>query len=85
MRPYDTQKWFLLQNKAIEVLVREGFTGFSMQKLAREAGLSVGSIYTYYQDKDELLLRCFGHAVGMETGAALRLFRPDMGLEKCYN
>jgi len=32
-----------------------GFTGFSMRRLAAECGVAVGTIYNYYKDKDALL------------------------------
>ncbi|MBN8856321.1 MAG: helix-turn-helix transcriptional regulator [Sphingobacteriales bacterium] len=33
------------------MVVREGFDGFSMQKLARAAGVSPTTIYIYFKDK----------------------------------
>ncbi|MGY0616752.1 TetR/AcrR family transcriptional regulator [Vibrio sp. FJH11] len=41
---------------AAEKLIAElGFQGFSMQKLAREAGVAAGTIYRYFSDKNHLL------------------------------
>lgn len=41
---------------AAEKLIAEsGFQGFSMQKLANEAGVAAGTIYRYFSDKDHLL------------------------------
>jgi TetR/AcrR family transcriptional repressor of multidrug resistance operon len=45
----------LIREKAIELLVREGFDGFSMHKLGREAGISSATIYLYFQNKEDLL------------------------------
>ncbi len=42
--------------KATEtVLVNAGFQGLSMHKVAREANVAAGTIYRYFQDKDDLL------------------------------
>ncbi|MBR9789986.1 MAG: TetR/AcrR family transcriptional regulator [Vibrionaceae bacterium] len=41
---------------AAEKLIAElGFQGFSMQKLAKEAGVAAGTIYRYFSDKNHLL------------------------------
>ena len=40
---------------AIEVFGSHGFYGATMQAIATRAGLSVGLIYQYFEDKDELL------------------------------
>ncbi|KJY84386.1 TetR family transcriptional regulator [Vibrio galatheae] len=43
---------------AAEKLIAEsGFQGFSMHKLAKEAGVAAGTIYRYFSDKEDLLLQ----------------------------
>ncbi|OOF36189.1 efflux transporter AcrAB transcriptional repressor AcrR [Rodentibacter heidelbergensis] len=37
------------------LMAREGLNHLSMQKLAKEAKIAVGTIYLYFKDKDELL------------------------------
>jgi len=86
MRIRDTQKELLVKQKAIEMLLRDGFDGFSMQKLAKACGISVGTIYIYYRNKEDLIL-----SIGIEEGkrmsaATMKGFSPDMpfaeGLKK---
>jgi TetR/AcrR family transcriptional repressor of multidrug resistance operon len=55
MRTRDEQKETLVKEKAIELLVKNGFDGFSMQKLAKEASISPATLYIYYTDRDDLI------------------------------
>jgi TetR/AcrR family transcriptional repressor of multidrug resistance operon len=86
MRTRDPDKQQLVKEKAIEMLVQEGFQGFSMNKLARAADISVATLYIYYKDKDDLIKE-----IGAEIGKAfmkvmLTDFSPEMhfaeGLKK---
>lgn len=45
-----------LLTAAARLMERDGFHGVSMQALAEEASVSVGLIYRYFGNKDELLL-----------------------------
>lgn len=56
MRLKDEVKEQIIRQKALEMLVRVGFQGFSMQKLAKEAGVSPATIYIYFRDKDDLIM-----------------------------
>ncbi len=61
---------------AAQVLAERGYAGLSTNRVAEVAGISVGSLYRYFQDKDDLLerLRERGTAEVMEalTGAMAR-------------
>lgn len=86
MRIRDTHKEALVKQNAIEMLLRDGFDGFSMQKLARACGISVGTLYIYYKNKEDLIIR-LGIDEGMRmTQATMKGFSPDMpfaeGLKK---
>lgn len=78
MRTRNTVKEELVKEKAIELLVSQGFEGFSMNKLAKACGISVATLYIYYTDKDDLIKK-----IGVETGkaffgGALKGFNPEM-------
>ena len=45
----------LLLKSTTRILVKDGLTGFNTNKLARVAGVSVGSVYQYFPNKDSLL------------------------------
>jgi AcrR family transcriptional regulator len=57
MRTRDENKIEAIFQQALEMIVNEGFDGFSMQKLAKAAGVSPATIYIYFSDKEELLLQ----------------------------
>jgi AcrR family transcriptional regulator len=57
MRVRDESKVESLLDEALSMVVQEGFDGLSMQKLARAAGVSPATIYIYFQDRDDLLLK----------------------------
>lgn len=78
MRTRNADKEELVKKKAIELLVSEGFEGFSMNKLAKACGISVATLYIYYADKDDLIKQV-GTEIGHEFfGGALKGFSPDM-------
>jgi len=60
------------------MLVNEGFDGFSMQKLAKAAGVSPATLYIYYKDKEDLIVQ-----LGIEAGRemldfTMKNFDPEM-------
>ncbi|WP_316632927.1 TetR/AcrR family transcriptional regulator [uncultured Flavobacterium sp.] len=63
MRTRDTNKEEIVKQKAIEMLVSQGVEGFGMNRLARECGISVATLYIYYTDKEDLIRK-----IGIEIG-----------------
>jgi AcrR family transcriptional regulator len=57
MRVRDESKIESVFDEALSMIVREGFDGLSMQKLAKAAGVSPATIYIYFKDRDDLLLQ----------------------------
>ena len=55
MRTRDINKENTIREKAIAMIVKEGLDGFSMQKLAKAAGVSPATLYIYYKDRDDLI------------------------------
>ncbi|MCW3084845.1 MAG: transcriptional regulator, TetR family [Bacteroidetes bacterium] len=82
MRLKDDNKAQIIRRKAIEMIVKEGFDGLSMQKLAKSAKISPSTIYIYFENREDLLNKLF-----METEAdfekdALRNFDPGIPFEE---
>lgn len=63
MRTRDIDKEKLVIEKAVEQIVQDGLQGFSMNKLARACNISVATLYIYYKDKDDLIIK-----IGSEIG-----------------
>ncbi|MBA4056563.1 MAG: TetR/AcrR family transcriptional regulator, partial [Marivirga sp.] len=55
MRTRDELKEQKIREKAIEMIVNEGFDGLSMQKLAKAANVSPATIYLYFKNREDLL------------------------------
>lgn len=78
MRTRDTNKEEIVKQKALEMLVSQGVEGFGMNRLARECGVSVATLYIYYSDKEDLIRK-----IGIEIGQnyfskMLEGFSPEM-------
>jgi TetR/AcrR family transcriptional repressor of multidrug resistance operon len=81
MRNRNTSKEALVKTKTIELIVKDGLEGFSINKLAKACGISVGTIYIYYKDRDDLILQ-IAIEEGKRMGDALvKDFDPDSSLE----
>ncbi len=81
MRTKDENKGSAIREKAMELIVRYGFDGLSMQKLARAASVSPATIYIYYKNREDLLNCLFNEVQETFASAALRGFDPGMSLE----
>ena len=82
MRVRDEAKEKRIRIKAMELIVREGFDGLSMHKLAKAASVSVATIYIYYKDREDLILSlCKEESIRM-ADAALKDFDPYMSFDE---
>lgn len=78
MRIRDVSKEELVKKRAIMVLGREGFEGFSMNKLAKACEISVATLYIYYKDKDDLIVAIAIEEMEKMHQAMLKGFDPLM-------
>ena len=44
-----------LHQAVVKVLAEQGLAGLTMERVAKEAGIAKGTLYLYFQDKEELL------------------------------
>lgn len=70
-RRRDTQSAIL--NATLEVLIRDGYEGFTTTRVAQTAGVSRGAQENYYRTKDELILAATQHALSQAIGHAQML------------
>jgi TetR/AcrR family transcriptional repressor of multidrug resistance operon len=78
MRTRNADKQKRVKQKAIEMLVADGFQGFSMNRLALASNISVATLYIYYKDKDDLI-KNIGAEIGKNfMSTTLKDFSPDM-------
>jgi AcrR family transcriptional regulator len=81
MRTRDESKIEAIRDKAIEIIVNEGFDGFSMQKLAKAAGVSPATIYIYHKNREDLLNNLFNEVQAEFNREALDGFDPEAPFE----
>ena len=82
MRLRDTKKEQLVKSKAIELIVKEGLEGFSMNKLAKACKISVNTLYIYYQDRDDLIITIACEEGKRMSEAMLDRFDPNASFEE---
>lgn len=82
MRVRDENKEAIVRQEALKMLVEKGFDGFSMQKLAKEAGVSPATLYIYFKDKDDLIVQLGLTECKRMTEATMKDFSPDMSFEE---
>ena len=56
---------------------RQGFDGTTVQQIADEADVAVGTLFLYVSDKSELLLRLFHIAIDLELQQAVARLKKD--------
>lgn len=78
MRTRNEIKARAIRDKAMALIVREGFDGLSMHKLARAAGVSVATIYIYYKDREDLILQLCREELTRMMEATMKDFDPSM-------
>jgi AcrR family transcriptional regulator len=54
----DTQKRRQILDGATRVFLMQGFNGASMEQIARISGVSKGTLYVYFQNKEQLFEAC---------------------------
>src|SRR5450432_754284 len=82
MRTRDENKERSIRDKALHMMVKEGLNGFSMQKLAKAAGVSPATIYIYFKDKEDLVLQLCLEAGEKMVDITLKNFEPSMNFSE---
>jgi AcrR family transcriptional regulator len=57
------QKISLIMQTALELFASEGFYPTSISKIAKEAGISKGLMYNYFESKEDLILAIIGKGI----------------------
>ncbi|MFN8347959.1 MAG: TetR/AcrR family transcriptional regulator [Spirosomataceae bacterium] len=55
MRSKDETKVQLILNTALKMIARVGLSGLKMSDLAKEAGVATGTVYIYFEEKNQLV------------------------------
>lgn len=82
MRVRDEEKVKLVKQTAIKLIVEDGFEGFSMNKLAKACGISVATLYIYYEDRDDLIMSLAKEQGDRMGDAMINGFDPEASFEE---
>lgn len=72
----------MIREQAIEMIVREGFDGLSMQKLAKKAGISASTIYVYFNSREDLLYKLYLYVQNKFEKDVLDKFSAELDFEQ---
>ncbi|AXE17564.1 TetR/AcrR family transcriptional regulator [Runella rosea] len=69
MRTKDETKVQLILKTALKMVARVGLAGLKMSDLAKEAGVATGTVYIYFEDKNQLIFELYHYLmhVGINT------------------
>lgn len=82
MRTRDPRKEKALCDKALAMIVKHGFDGLSMHKLARAARVSPATIYIHFKDREDLILELYAKVSAKMFAATLEDFDPAMPFDQ---
>ncbi len=82
MRTRDENKEAAIREEAIKMIVKVGFDGLSMQKLAKAADVSPATIYIYFKDREDLIIQLWTGEMEKMAVATLEGFDPEMSFEE---
>jgi AcrR family transcriptional regulator len=66
---------------AMRLIARNGLEGVTMRAVAAESGLSYGSLFHYFDSKEELLMHAVRTSIGMQTRRVNEYTNQYAGLE----
>lgn len=78
MRLRDEKKEALVKQNAISLIVKNGLDHFSMHKLAKESKISPATLYIYYKDKEDLILKLGIEEIERMKSITLQGFNPEL-------
>lgn len=74
-----------IREAAAQVIAREGLGGASMQAIAKEAGIAKGTIYLYFQDREDLVLQTADHAFSRLLEALDEVFSSGLPFRQLFH
>lgn len=78
----DEEKLNTIISAGIEEFAEKGITGAKLESISKKAGVSVGVIYKYYEDKDALFLACVHYALQRLQNLLQDVIKNEDGFEE---
>jgi len=67
MKPKDPEKIQLIYQATLSLVKQHGLTGLTMAAIGKEAGIGMGTLYTYFESKEALINTLFKSLKGKHT------------------
>ena len=77
----DSAKWRQIVEGARKVFMERGFDAASMGDIAKAAGVSKGTLYVYFTDKDELFSAIVGRECTFQAEGVFQFDHADQNVE----
>jgi AcrR family transcriptional regulator len=74
----------IVLNAALDLIAQNGFHRTPMSLIAQKAGVGVGSIYRYFQDKDELIHGLHIHIIERARKSILKDYDGDLSIRERF-
>lgn len=68
----DPNKYILIRQAAIDLFYEQGVENTNMQQIATAAGIAKGTIYLYYNSREDLLENIFNYCLDLHIEASLK-------------
>jgi len=69
-------KYQAIIEAAVRVIAQQGYHNAQVSKIAKEAGVADGTIYVYFENKDDMLISVFSEKMGQFIEAIRRKMEP---------
>lgn len=76
------RKFLQVLEGARTIFLRDGFEGASVDEIAREAGVSKATLYSYFPDKRIMFMEVFRNELAREVADASALIEVDLPVEQ---
>ena len=84
MRPRDQKKYNAIVKACVRLINKLGFSGISISKVAKDAGVSPATIYIYFDNKDDLFTKLYIDIRYKMSDAALAGLDEGQSIEKQF-
>ncbi len=85
MRPKDDKKIVAIYAATLHLNEQLGFTGMTMAKIAKEAGIATGTLYIYFKNKGELINSLYLHLKRQKANDVMQNLSFDQPFKSLFN
>src|SRR6185312_4569273 len=84
MREKDPNKLEAIFKAALKLVQREGFTALKMSDVAKDAGIATGTVYVYFESKEDLINQLYLELKKRNAEELLNGYNPKAPFMACF-